>query len=161
MTIEVRLAGSADLPAMAGLQEHSFGVATPAMEEALARNLASEQTRLWVAALGPSSWQRVVGFGRLSQIELPGPPPGAYLAGLIVHPDFRGMGIASKLIRARIDFAWSSGQDAVYYFANARNELSISLHAKFGFSEIERPFTFPGVTFEGGVGVLFRLDAAR
>ncbi len=41
-------------------------------------------------------------------------------------------------------------------FANARNRASIALHAAFGFEEVTRDFEVPGVTFEGGVGVLFR-----
>jgi hypothetical protein len=45
----------------------------------------------------------------------------------------------------------------VYYFANSRNEASIAMHAGFGFTEPRRPFEFPGVMFEGGVGVLFCL----
>jgi hypothetical protein len=31
------------------------------------------------------------------------------------------------------------------------------MHAGFGFTELRRPFEFPGVMFEGGVGVLFCL----
>lgn len=62
------------------------------------------------------------------------------------------------LVRARIDFAWSAGAPALYYFANSRNAATIALHAKFGFHEIQQPFEYPGVEFEGGVGVLFGLD---
>jgi hypothetical protein len=31
------------------------------------------------------------------------------------------------------------------------------MHSGFGFAELRRPFEFPGVTFDGGVGVLFAL----
>ena len=41
--------------------------------------------------------------------------------------------------------------------ANARNTASIELHERFGFEEITRRFSFPGLTFKGGEGILFRL----
>jgi len=96
---------------------------------------------------------------RLRLIDMAGGPPGGYyLPGVIVDPAHRGHGIGGLLVRARIDFAWSAGAPALYYFANSRNATTIALHAKFGFREIQRPFQFPGVEFEDGVGVLFRLE---
>jgi hypothetical protein len=47
----------------------------------------------------------------------------------------------------------------VWFFANARNRASVDLHARLGFVEVTRDFAFPGVSFDGGVGVLCR--AAR
>ena len=44
-----------------------------------------------------------------------------------------------------------------WYFANARSEASIALHRRFGFEEVSRRFSFPGLTFEGGEGILFRI----
>jgi RimJ/RimL family protein N-acetyltransferase len=45
----------------------------------------------------------------------------------------------------------------VWYFANARNQASIGLHAEFGFVEVQRPMRFAPIAFAGGVGVLFML----
>jgi len=41
-----------------------------------------------------------------------------------------------------------------WYFTNARNEASLRLHRELGFREVTRDFSYPGVTFEGGVGIL-------
>ncbi|MCA9727026.1 MAG: GNAT family N-acetyltransferase [Candidatus Eisenbacteria bacterium] len=84
-------------------------------------------------------------------------PAGWYLSGVIVSPEHRRKGIGRSLTRARLD--WIAKRDRwVYYFANARNQVSIDLHREFGFEEITRDFTFPGVTFDGGVGILFRVN---
>lgn len=42
--------------------------------------------------------------------------------------------------------------------ANAQNLVTIDLHARLGFKEITREFTFPGVEFQGGREVLFAAD---
>jgi hypothetical protein len=44
----------------------------------------------------------------------------------------------------------------VWFFANARNRASLNLDAELGFVEVTRNFVFPGVSFDGGVGVLGR-----
>ncbi|MCA9752758.1 MAG: GNAT family N-acetyltransferase [Gemmatimonadetes bacterium] len=87
-------------------------------------------------------------------------PPGWYLSGVIVSPEWRRRGIGRALTRARLDRI-AEHASVVYYFANARNRVSIELHRPFGFKEVTRDFTFPGVTFEGGVGMLFRADQCR
>lgn len=84
-------------------------------------------------------------------------PEGWYLNGIIIDPQYRRMGIASRLTENRLQ--WLTNKTShVFYFANAGNAASIDLHEKFGFNEITRDFIFPGVTFEGGVGILFRAD---
>jgi len=45
------------------------------------------------------------------------------------------------------------GGDEIWYFTNA---ASLLLHYRLGFREVTRDFTYPGVTFTGGVGVLCR-----
>jgi len=87
-------------------------------------------------------------------------PQGWYLSGVVVVPEYRGRGIGRSLTRARLD--WIAERDRwAFYFANLRNRVSIELHQEFGFVELTRDFTFPGVTFEGGVGALFRTHLAR
>jgi RimJ/RimL family protein N-acetyltransferase len=158
---EVRPAVRADLPAVAALRSHGFGRQPPGQAAELASELESPDRWLWVAIAHSDTADdaRPVACGRLRFIDIAGgPPAGYYLSGVVVDPEHRGHGIGGQLTRARIDFGWSAGAPALYYFANARNAASIALHAKFGFREIERPFRFPGVAFEGGAGVLFRLD---
>ena len=82
-------------------------------------------------------------------------PSGWYLSGLIVVPEYRCQGVGKSLIRARLD--WIGEHDGwAYYFANAQNRVTINLHQQFGFVEVTRDFTYPGATFVGGTGVLFR-----
>jgi ribosomal protein S18 acetylase RimI-like enzyme len=108
---------------------------------------------------------RVVGYGRTIQFRCAAgapaasAPDGYYLVGLAVEPACRRQGVATALTRARL--AWVSERATeAWYFANARNKASIALHARMGFREVTRDFSFPGVRFEGGEGILFRVDLA-
>jgi ribosomal protein S18 acetylase RimI-like enzyme len=116
--------------------------------------LQPQLPNLYVAQVGDV----VVGYGRLrhhrTQLDA---PAGYYLGGVVVDPAWRRHGIGTRLTACRLDAAWTAGAKVVYYFANSRNEASIGMHHDFGFVELRRPFEFPGVSFEGGVGVLFGL----
>lgn len=83
-------------------------------------------------------------------------PTGWYLTGLMVQPDARRRGVGRKLTQTRIDVL-SSRTSEVWYFANALNRASIALHKEFGFTRVAENIAIPGVTFEGGEGLLFRL----
>jgi RimJ/RimL family protein N-acetyltransferase len=112
-----------------------------------------------IAQADAADHARPVAYARLRLADISTEPPiGYYLSGVVVDPGHRGQGVGGQLIGARMDFAWSAGAPALYYFANSRNTASIAMHAKFGFREVKRPFRFPGVAFEDGVGVLFRLE---
>jgi ribosomal protein S18 acetylase RimI-like enzyme len=161
MRYEVRPALPADMPSVAVLQSHAFGSQPAGQAAADAGELESPGRWLWVAVAhsDAADHARPVGYARLRLADVATEPPiGYYLSGVVVDPGHRGRGIGGQLVRARLDFAWSAGAPALYYFANSRNATTIALHAKFGFREIKRPFQFPGVAFENGVGVLFRLD---
>lgn len=106
---------------------------------------------------------QVAAYGRVERHALPEPSPknaapaGWYLAGVIVRPEHRRRGIGAALTRARL--AWIAGRaSTAYYFANARNQASIDLHAALGFREISRDFHHPHAQFEGGAGILFASD---
>lgn len=78
---------------------------------------------------------------------------GWYLTGLVVDPLHRRGGIGRRLTQRRLE--WLDGRTGkVWYFANAVNRSSIELHRRLGFHEVTREFSIPGVTFDGGVGVL-------
>jgi len=157
----VRPALAADLPAVAALQSHGFGSQPAGQAAVLAGELESPDRWLWaaVAHSDTADHARPVAYARLRLADIATEPAiGYYLSGVVVDPGHRGHGIGGQLIRARMDFAWSAGAPALYYFANSRNTASIAMHAKFGFREVKRPFRFPGVAFEDGVGVLFRLE---
>jgi hypothetical protein len=80
-------------------------------------------------------------------------PDGYYLVGLIVNPASRGQGIGAALTQARLSWIGDRATEASY-FTNAHNQRSLRLHQRLGFQEITRDFVFPGVSFDGGVGVL-------
>jgi len=103
----------------------------------------------------------IVGYGR-ARLFVPAAdapadtaPRGYYLTGMYVRPDHRRLGAGTALIRARL--AWIAERDSdAWYFANARNVGSIELHRRFGFQEVTRAFSFPGLAFDGDEGILFR-----
>ena len=103
----------------------------------------------------------VIGYGRVRFFE-PDPdapvdtaPRGYYLMGIFVLSDYRRAGVGTALTRARLDWITQRGDEA-WCFANARNTVSIELHEQLGFEEFTRSFSFPGITFDGGEGILFR-----
>ncbi|MGW5332363.1 GNAT family N-acetyltransferase [Streptomyces bauhiniae] len=105
----------------------------------------------------------VIGYGRVVRHESQGAdreaPSGAYLGGVVVDPDHRRASVGTALTVARMRWVLGGPDEQLFYFTNARNRASIALHERLGFREITRDFRYPGVRFDGGVGILFRADA--
>ena len=59
-----------------------------------------------------------------------------YLVEVIIHPEFRRMGIATKLISEVEKYAQESGSDYIYCFIFWTNEASKALFEKIGYSKI-------------------------
>lgn len=55
-----------------------------------------------------------------------------------IGPNFRGLGIASKLLPALIERARNQGLHSIIAGIDATNEVSLGLHKKFGFVEVGR-----------------------
>ena len=87
-------------------------------------------------------------------------PGGRYLGGVNGHPDFQRRGIGSTLTRARLGWIWDRVPEA-WFVTNARSSASIELHERLGSTEIARAGEFHGTTFDGGVGILFRVPVPR
>ena len=123
-------------------------------------DLESDERCLLVAAED----QVVIGYGRVWWFEPDGDQPkniagpGYYLLGLVVHPAYRRQGTGSALTAARLAWARDQGASELWYFTNANNLASQRLHQRFGFREVTRDFAFPGVSFDGGIGILARCD---
>jgi GNAT superfamily N-acetyltransferase len=110
---------------------------------------------------------RVIAFGRATYVERDRSsaqdsaglrPEGWYLTGLIVDADYRRLGVGHELSRRRLEWIARQATQA-FYFSNSNNRPSIDLHARFGFKESIRDFSFPGVTFSGGgCGILYSVD---
>lgn len=121
-----------------------------------------EHRPLFVAV---ASGGAIVGYGRTFHLQRPreassaaaAPPSGWYLGGLLTARDHRRRGIGRALTEARLDHIFARA-DAAFYFTNARNAASLALHEQLGFVELTRDFSFPGVTFESGDGVLSRVS---
>jgi ribosomal protein S18 acetylase RimI-like enzyme len=140
------------------LSERAEGVdiARPRFE----RDLAEADRRLFVATVAGV----FAGYGRVARFQPPEDAPanvapaGLYLLGALVARRFRRRGIGRALTQARMAWAFERA-DAVWYFANARNEASRRMHDGLGFVEVTRDFWFPRVKFSG-VGILFRSTGA-
>lgn len=156
---EIRPAVAADCAEIAAIAHERDGITVADAHERCEREVSNADLLLLVAAVDGE----IAGFARAARWERPAnaaatvAPDGWYLFGVIVRDRWRRHGIGLELTRRRL--AWIADRaDTAWYFANARNQTSIDLHAQLGFVEVTRDFAFPGASFEGGVGVLFRAD---
>jgi len=151
----VRPATPADLDAVAQMVISRAGGEHEARVQQLAADLTDPDRGLWVADRGGE----VVGYGRAHRFQAdPDAPPltapdGYYLIGLGIAEECRRQGLGRAITRARLEWIASRAPEA-WYFTNARNEISLRLHAELGFRPVTQDFVFPGVEFEGGLGVL-------
>ncbi|WP_439680615.1 GNAT family N-acetyltransferase [Embleya sp. MST-111070] len=154
MPISVRHATVADVERCAVLARQYAGDSAGVVDfEALVRGWLRQPTGCFLVAIGAD--HDVVGYGRVVRLDVATAPIGYYLAGVVVDPEARRIGVGMSLTRARLDWIEAHAPEA-RYFCNARNRVSIALHARMGFHEETRDFEIPGVTFEGGAGILFR-----
>ena len=158
----LRLARTEDLAALASITaERDSGDGEQARAR-FERELATPELArtLWIAELAAT----VVGYARARFLKRPpdGPPnhqpEGWYLGGVVVTPAWRRKGVGRRLTRLRLTELEALGAREVYFGVNATNGASIDMHREFGFEEVTRDFYAPGITFTGGVGILFRAD---
>jgi ribosomal protein S18 acetylase RimI-like enzyme len=83
-------------------------------------------------------------------------PSGMYCMGIIVHPNYRRMGIARYLFDKRLEVIKSLGVKEIFSMVDLDNPTSLSMHESFGFREIERGPGFFIVAFDCGEGILFQ-----
>jgi ribosomal protein S18 acetylase RimI-like enzyme len=153
----VRPATIADLPMAARLAVAERGGEHAQWRSRFAADLTDPDACLLLAETGG----QVTAYGRARRFDPPPDAPagiapaGYYLTGVLVAPGYRRRGIGEQLTRARM--AWTAARATeIWFFANAANRASLLLHQRLGFREVTRDFTYPGVTFTGGVGVLCR-----
>jgi ribosomal protein S18 acetylase RimI-like enzyme len=158
-SVVIRGGVAADIEACAALAQLAAAERDAAeLGDSLLRDIENSEHLLVVA----ENAGEIIGYGR-SGLFVPEPgatvdtaPRGYYLTGVFVRPEQRRMGVGSALTQARLEWISQHADDA-WFFANARNMASITLHQRFGFEEITRRFWFPGLSFDGGQGILFRL----
>jgi len=163
LRLTVRAAGASDADAIGRISADREGRDRHKVISAVRRSLEDKSMGEGSLILVAEVDGRVVGFGKaryLSSSSSSGAdalPGGWYLTGLVVDPRFRRRGIGTRLTSERL--RWIAERSRrVYYFANARNRVSMALHDAHGFVEIARAPQFGEVTFVGGEGVLFAAD---
>ncbi len=153
----VRTAREADVAELARITQEREGGETARHHDSL-RSFLQGAGHILVADFKGE----IVGFGKTAYLRQSADAPtncipeGWYLAGVIVRPAFRRRGVAHELTRSRIEWL-TRRTSVVYYVASAQNTVTIALHKHFGFVEIARDIHAPGVSFAGGVGLLFEL----
>ena len=157
----VRPAVAVDCRGVAAIVRERDGVPLADARAHCERDVAGADRLLLVAMVG----DELAGFARAARWQRPprpsdnAAPSGWYLLGVVVRDRWRRHGIALELTRRRLSWIAERANEA-YYFTNARNRVSIDLHQHVGFVEVTRDFDFPDASFEGGEGILFRVDLA-
>ena len=159
---EVRLATAEDAWAIATVVQEREGGDLDEMRAHAGRELAAiasgAEDALWVGERGGE----IVAFARAchkrptEERPLGDMPEAWILGGVIVSPPHRRLGIAHELVRARIEWL-KERTDVCYYAGSIQNQVTIDLHAPFGFEQVKYDIDHPGVGFTGGVGALYRL----
>lgn len=85
-------------------------------------------------------------------------PEGWYGMGILVSPKFRRQNIANFLSSKRVEVLKSLGVKEFYSIVDASNLTSMKMHKEFGYVEVERAPGFMQVSFNGGIGCLFKLS---
>jgi ribosomal protein S18 acetylase RimI-like enzyme len=153
----IRGATDGELGVAAGLAVAERGGEAAGWQARFSADAADPDACFLVALAG----DQIVGYGRARRFE-PGAdapartaPGGYYLTGVLVASAHRRRGVGERLTRARMGWAAERARE-LWFFTNAGNAGSLRLHERLGFEEVTRDFEFPGVTFDGGVGVLCR-----
>lgn len=97
----------------------------------------------------------VVGWGMVAHWDHDDVPRGHYVSALTVIPEARRRGVAGGMLAELCGWTWER-DDVVRSVVNARNEASLAVHVRFGFTEVGRAAAYCGIRFEGGEGVLLR-----
>jgi ribosomal-protein-alanine N-acetyltransferase len=128
MTINIRSMRLDDLEMVHSIDQLSFSLPWPkrSYQYELLENPAS---RLWVAETQvPDGNTRIAGMVVMWLII-----DEAHIATLAVHPDFRGQGIASKLLITALKDAIQKGMHQATLEVRANNQNAHDLYRKFGF----------------------------
>lgn len=108
--------------------EHFFGF-TGRLMLLLLRVFRKEPFRFFVADIGGN----VVGTTMISRDGKVG-----YISTVMVHPSYRGRGIAKKLLRTAISYIRQRGMKRAVLHVDSINKPAKNLYAKLGFEEFEK-----------------------
>lgn len=142
--ISIRPATRADVPAIRDIYNDAILHTTAVyryeplpLEERLAW-FDEKVSHGWPVLAAMDDADALVGYATVGPFR----PSPAYLHSVedsvYVHPDHRGRGIGSLLIPALLDAIRPLGVHAVIAGIDSSNDVSIRLHARFGFVEVAR-----------------------
>jgi ribosomal protein S18 acetylase RimI-like enzyme len=153
VAVQIEPLTKADVTPAVGLATRVLRVKPGDRAEQFAADITGQHRQMFVAKASGE----VVAYGRILQLPAeeagPGTPAGYYLGGVLVHPAWRGRGIATALTMARLRWAFTR-TDTVFYVTGADNTASLHLHTALGFQEIKR---FDSERSAAGVDVLSRI----
>lgn len=101
----------------------------------------------------PDSIEKVIGYSHLEYCDFNlekykiyknhNTPSGWYLLGLGVYPEYRRLGIGTKLTEIRMQWAKEhSDENKVYFYTNPKNITSQEFHKEMGFKKIKGEWFF-------------------
>jgi ribosomal protein S18 acetylase RimI-like enzyme len=155
VAVQIELLTKTDVAPAVELATRVLRVKPGDRAEQFAADITGQHRQMFVAKASG----QVVAYGRILQLPAeeagPGTPAGYYLGGVLVHPAWRGRGIATALTMARLRWAFTR-TDRVFYVTGADNTASLHLHTGLGFQEIKR---FDSERSAAGVDVLSRITA--
>jgi ribosomal-protein-alanine N-acetyltransferase len=129
MTICIRSMTLDDIEMVHSIDELSFSLPWP-MRSYRYELLENPTSRLWVAeAQATDGMKQIVGMIVVWVVI-----DEAHIATLAVHPDFRGMGIAKKLLIVSLRDAINNGLRLATLEVRANNLIAQKLYAEFGFT---------------------------
>ena len=131
-------ARATDLADILRLEELGFDAAEQWSESAWAEELASPD-RYVLARLDRDA--RIIGVATFSRVE-----EMADLHRVVVHPDARGHGVGSSLVRAGLEWAGAVGARRMLLEVRPDNEPALALYRRLGFGPVttRRDYYGPG-----------------
>jgi ribosomal-protein-alanine N-acetyltransferase len=112
-------------------------------------NLAAEFKRSFALPLGAYQGRRLIAQS-LSWLL----PPECLLLNLSVHPDWRGRGLAKRLLRQLVSICLAAKINSIQLEANVNNLPALSFYRRTGFKRVgSRPGYYP----DGADAVLLTL----
>jgi ribosomal protein S18 acetylase RimI-like enzyme len=121
---------------MTDMVNRGFGV-TGRLIMGLLRFFGKEPVKLLVAEIGG----RVVGTTIINPREKSG-----YISSVMVHPDFRRKGIATRLMTSALDYIRKKKKARAVLHVDSTNASAISIYVKLEFKAFERSTYFVGET---------------
>jgi phosphinothricin acetyltransferase len=140
-SVAIRLAGAADLPAIADIYNHEVAHATSTFDT---EPVTLDSRRAWLEAHDPARHPvivaeragQVVGFASLSSWSERCAYARAAEVSVYVHRDHRGSGAGRALLAELIERGRTAGLGVLLARISAESQASLRLHESLGFQRI-------------------------